>query len=329
MLLQAPTIAQMAVMIGNQSDARPTAISASFPFSSRPRWILHRIKRKIIGVSEKLGDFSPFYESFSRLHAFWCSLLLVRFLYGHKIHIFKQWLDLTGQADNAFELLRLHLMANSWSSGREFFMAQKKVFEKWTRLIGGENIQRAAAAGRGAILVTPHTSIFFPSIKKRLTSQIFPEHYFLGISWLPSDKTTKTFLVAERLKEARDVLARGGAVWIAGDGGGSGPVRKVLTRYGRQFQFRSGAAELAARTGAPLILVFPNLRADGMIEVEFLEPLLPGCKDSRSMCADDLLRQYTKIYVDRWPRMLPYMSALFQGKRLANIPKNEEKNEDL
>jgi amino acid adenylation domain-containing protein len=326
-LLQASTIAQMAQMIGNLSDARPAAIRKPVPFLWRLRNFLKQIKRKIISASPGLAAISPSYESFLRLHKFWLSLPPVRFLYRNKIRVFRQWLDLTGQTEDALSLATRNLMANTWFVGREFLMAQKKIFEKWTSTVGEEHLRRAAAAGRGAILVFPHTRVFFPSIRKRLASRIFSESHFLDVNELSDDDATKAILVTDRLKEARNVLRRGGAVWLAGDGL-TGAVRKVLIRSGRQFPFRSGAANLAAKNNAPLILVFPNLRADGMIEVEFLEPLVPGPGRSQEARIADLLRQYAEIYVDRWPRMLPNMTTRWQRMRLADIP-NNDKSEDV
>ena len=89
----------------------------------------------------------------------------------------------------------------------------------------------------------------------------------------------------------------------------TGGVKTVVTMYGRSFPFRSGAADLAAQTGAPLILCFPELSPDGHITVEFHPPLT---STGSAAGADDLLRQYAEIYVGRWPKMLPFMTALWQ-----------------
>lgn len=154
--------------------------------------------------------------------------------------------------------------------------------------------------------------------------RIFPESYFLNANELPKDPATKAILITDRLKEAREILSRGGAVWIAGDGQ-TGQVRKSVTKYGHQFPFRAGAADLSLQTGAPLILAFPNLRDDGIIEVEFLPPLMPVQVISRQARIDSLLQQYADIYVNRWPQMLPNMTALWQRLRLADTAHNEMK----
>ncbi|MFO7568833.1 MAG: AMP-binding protein [Smithellaceae bacterium] len=322
MLLQSATIAQMSQWLQNPSDSPKAAISASLSLTQYIRMILRGIKRKFIDRSAQLAIVSPSYESFLRFHQHWLSLAPVRFLYRNKIRVFRQWLALTDQMDQAKLLSTRNLMINTWFVGREFFMAQQAVFDRWTIIKGEAHLKRAAEAGRGAIIVFPHTRAFFPSVRKRIVSKIFPESYFLNVNDMPWDDTLRTILVAERLKEARDVLKRGGAVWVAGDGQ-TGKIRKVLTRYGRRFPFRAGAADLAAKTGASLILGFPDLRADGTIEVEFLKPLDPGSLPSQSMRADYLLQQYAEIYVDRWPRLLPNMTALWQRLRLADT--SEEK----
>lgn len=323
-LLQTETIAQMSEIIGNPSAARAREISMSMPFPLRFKALLRRIKKHIIASAPGFAAVSPSYEFFLRLHKFWLSLTLVRFLYRRKISVFRQWLDLTDQTNDAASLVARNLMVNTWFVGREFLMAQQNVFDKWVRVTGEEHLKQAAQGGRGAILVFPHTRVFFPCIRERLVSRSFQESYFLHVNNIPRKNSVITFQVSERLKEASEVLRRGGVVWIAGDGA-AGKVRKVLTKYGRQFPFRAGAADLAVKTGAPLILVFPDLKESGIIEAEFLSPLLPGLKGTPAVRAGNLLQQYAETYISRWPQMLPNMTSLWQRVRLVDTARSKMK----
>ena len=313
-LLLASTIAKMAQVIENRETRSPLPAHVSLPLLLRLTNLLRRFKAKGISLSPSLEAVSPSYEMFMRFQKFWISLPTSALLYRRKIRIFRQWLELTNQLDQAEALSELNMLANVWFVGREFLMAQKSVFDRWVKIAGKEHLEKTASDGKGAVIVFPHTRVFHACIRERICSGIFPESYFLNVNDLPRVQELKTILVVDRIKEARSVLARGGAVWLAGDGM-TGAVKAIVTKYGRSFPFRSGAADLAAQSGAPLILAFPGLGADGTVTVEFLDPLKSKGKGPTAR-ADVLLSQYAEIYVDRWPKMLPFMTALWQRLRL-------------
>jgi len=307
-LLLASTISKMAQILETRGTRPPLPERIALPWPLRLTNLLRRFKSKAISLSPSLEAVSPSYDAYMRLQKFWISLPSSSFLYRRKIRVFRQWLELTGQTDQAKALSELNLLSNVWFVGREFLLAQKSNFEKWVKIRGKEHLEKAASEGKGAVIVFPHTRVFYSCIRNRICSGLFLESYFLNVNDLPRVQELKTILVVDRIKEARLALERGGAVWIAGDGM-TGGVKTVVTRYGRSFPFRSGAADLAAQTGAPLILCFPELSPDGHITVEFHPPLT---STGSAAGADDLLRQYAEIYVGRWPKMLPFMTALWQ-----------------
>jgi acyl carrier protein len=311
-------ITQIARVVESPGEVLPIPSSASVSWKIKN--ILHKTKSFIVGKSTWLAPVSPSYEMFLRFQKFWISLPPVQFhfLLRKKILVFKQWVLLTGQIDHASDLMTRNLMANTWFAIREFFMAQPKTFERWVKLSGMDHLQQAAAQKRGVILVIPHTRAFFPSMRDRIAAGMFTESIYLGSDFLPPKGVERMILITQLLQECRDVLARGGAVWVAGDGM-TGTMKISPMRFGRHFPFRAGAAELAVQTGAPLVPVFPSLYADGHIEVEFLEPLTPRPKQSKETSVDDLLRDYAEIYMDRWPRMLPSMTFLWQKNRLNDV----------
>jgi acyl carrier protein len=278
--------------------------------------MLHKIKSSIIARSPALAPVVPSYETFLSFQKFWISLPTVRFhiLLRKKIRIFEQWLLLTGQTDDAVGLMTRNLMANTWFAVREFFMAQPGTFERWVTLKGVDHVLRAAAAKRGVILVIPHTRALFPSMHEQIAAALFDENIYLGLACLPTGVARMIFMT-QRFAECRDVLSRGGAVWVAGDGM-TGKEKVAPVRYGRRFPFRAGAAELAMQTGAPLVPVFPYLYTDGRIEVEFLEPLIPCLDQPRKEGVDDILRGYAEMYMDRWPGLLPGVTFRWQQNRL-------------
>ncbi|KQC10919.1 MAG: hypothetical protein APR62_11015 [Smithella sp. SDB] len=285
------------------------------------RTLLHKIKYFIISKSPWFAPVSPSYESFLRFQKFWISLPPVHFhfLLRRKIVVFEKWIQLTGQKNQASDLMTRNLMANLWFAIREFLMAQPHTCERWVSVQGLIHLQRAAEEKRGVILVLPHTRALFPAMRDFITAPMFAESIFLGADFLfPLDWVESMVFLTRRFQECRNVLARGGVVWVAPDGR-SGVEKISLVRYGRRFPFRAGAAELAAQTGALLIPVFPYLYADGRIEVEFLEPLNTVQKGTGEVNVDDLLRNYAESYVDHWPQLLPGMTFRWQKTRLNDI----------
>jgi|GEM_PF-3024016 acyl-coenzyme A synthetase/AMP-(fatty) acid ligase/acyl carrier protein len=322
LLMQASTIAEMARMIETPKTRYKKAVNVKIPL----RWWLKNIRRSIkarlIRVSPRLEPYTPSYKLLISFQKLWLSLAPVRLLYKRKTLIFKSWLALIDSTDESGELMMHNLMANTWKLGRNILMAQKNNFEKFVSIIGWEHVHNALDAGKGAIFITPHTHIFFTCLREQLTLKMFSEVNFLGQRWLPPDRATKTAGLAGRLQEAHNVLRRGGAVWIMGDGK-QGTVKMVQSRFGRRFAFRAGAPELAVQTGAPLIPVFPSLRPDGGLVVEFLPPLEQVQKGPRAFRVEYLLKQYSEMYVGRWPQMLPNMQTGHQRKRLSELERSD------
>lgn len=322
LLLQASTIARMAQMIETPETRQKEAPGMKVPLRWRLMYFRRRIRRGDVYAPHWMESFLPAYEFFLRFQEFWLSLSFVRYLLREKIAIFDKWLALTGQTDDSGELLLNHLRANTLVLGRNFLITQTSAFDRWISTAGWKYVQRAAASGQGVILVFPHTHLFLSHMRESLILRLFPDSYRLGQTGLARSKAEKTIGLADRFKEACAVLKRGGAVWVAGDGG-QGTEKIVLKRFGRRFPFRSGAADLAVQTGAPLIPVFPVLRSDGGVEVEFLPPLIELNQGSRALRSEKLLRQYAEVYVGRWPQMLPNLRAGRQLKRLRDLEESE------
>lgn len=316
--LQVSTIAQMAEMIATPERLRQVTREVKLPLRSRIKSLRHRLKRGDIDAPRLMTPFLPSYDLFIRLQKFWLSLPPVRSILKEKTVIFKEWLALTGQTDDSGDLMFCNLMANTWAIGRNILITQKKSMQRWVSIVGWQHVKQAAEKGQGVILVFPHSHLFLTGMRDKLILQLFPESYHLRQSNLAPGKAAKTAGLAGRFKQARDVLKRGGAVFLAGDGQ-QGKEKMVLTRYGRRFPFRGGAAELSVQTGAPMIAVFPSLRPNGGVEVEFLPPLIQTQKGSRAARTEDLLKQYAETYVDRWPQMLPSLRTGRQLRRLKDL----------
>jgi len=205
---------------------------------------------------------------------------------------------------------------------------EKQLAAIWAEVLGLEQVGRhdpfpeLGGDSLLAVLVIPHNRVLFPFIRQRLAEQVFRESYFLGGSDLPNEVSAKTAEMAARVRRSQEVLNRGGAVWIAGDGD-FGTVRYSLPFYGRQLPFRAGAAVLAVRAGAPLIAVFPSMDRQGGLSIEFAAPLAPLPQDSLNLQIHDLLQQYAELYIDRWPQMLPHLSANLLWDRFVHLPLTE------
>ena len=323
-LLSVSTVAQMAQLIRYQ-----VVFALPMPPSRAPdrlRRLHHLFRRGLDYLTDegpRLGDKVLPYAQGLRLQRLWLALPGVQQVLLHRhVWVFKGWLQRIGRTDRLEEQLAQHLMVNTWFVWRERALRQSEEFAFRIALRGFERVQQAARAGRGAVLVIPHNHVLFPFIRQRLAEQVFRESYFLGGSDLPNEVSAKTAEMAARVRRSQKVLNRGGAVWIAGDGD-FGTVRYSLPFYGRQLPFRAGTAVLAVRAGAPLIAVFPSMDRQGGLSIEFAAPLAPLPQDSLNLQIHDLLQQYAELYIDRWPQMLPHLSANLLWDRFVNLPRME------
>jgi lauroyl/myristoyl acyltransferase len=193
-------------------------------------------------------------------------------------------------------------------------------------LTGGEHLDAALAAGRGAVLWVGHFSFNSNVTKMALAARgqpavhlSRPEHGFsktrLGIALLnplrciPEDRTLRARIVYDRgnpaaaMRRMMKTLQENGLLTItAGTWEGSDVAEGAM--LGGRIGVALGAPRLAARTGAALLPVFTVRRPDGAFEVAIEPPIgLPGGA-ARHMAETEAAQAYLRRH-ERWITAYP------------------------
>ncbi len=185
-------------------------------------------------------------------------------------------------------------------------------FDRWVELRGYEIFQALRQAGRPVILCNSH----YGSGKTILLALMRRGHdihsldrqdvfsYFgiqgqgrlISINLGPREQG----FMLKQIVRARNVLADGGILHIAGDGlrGLSG---KPLPFLGRERHFPGSVAELSIATGAAILPVFGSLDRNGRIRLDILPPLAPLAGEAaREDQVAHINAQYCAFLEARW-----------------------------
>ena len=224
-----------------------------------------------------------------------------RLLFARPVAVMHAWGKICSISDLSNQVL-LNLMINTWRGWRMTSLKRPSVAEKWLRVEGLENLRQAMGSGRGIILLTIHT-LRTGTIQRavRMVSDK-DAHLFAGrVEEEDNNMVMATYV--RRIIEARKQLEQGEVIVIGGDGL-RGNTSITLPFHGRAFPFRSGFAELAARSNAVALAVFIYYELDGRVILEFSAPIEAG-SGTREEQVTGMVRQYARILTERWPRLLP------------------------
>jgi lauroyl/myristoyl acyltransferase len=200
------------------------------------------------------------------------------------------------------------LMVNTFQHWRRSIFLDTENRNQWIKAEGLEKVEKALNSKRGVIIVITH------AIGRHLFGPLLNAHFPVDIYAIgPVDPrkgkkhvtTTMAFQFAAAVKH----LQSGGIVFIAGEGA-RGQSYLELPLLGRMFPFRSGFAELAARTGAIPLAIFSNLNMDGSITFE-LDNIHTSKTGTRQEQVDALVRCYAAMLRQREQQLL---SSLRWGK---------------
>lgn len=214
------------------------------------------------------------------------------------------------------EALRQHLRTFLWMYWRLAALAQCSPgeFERWVSVQGLEQLLQARDKGQGVVI--PLSNIGIRGLAALLLRHVDLTDFmmvgtedlyagllsFLGLDHL-NERHHFTIVDRERrrasqLLTAQRLLREGGVVFIAGDGQlGKLPFLLPFCRRLRRFGF--GFAELAVRTGAPVLPMFSTVRPGGKVQVEFHKPLVvSGATHQESVAR--LVQEYVAILEQYW-----------------------------
>jgi len=178
---------------------------------------------------------------------------------------------------------------------------------------GEENIARALAVGRGAIILTGHIgnwelgassvahsgfpidAIYLPSPDKRISNLYVKQRQRCGVGSIPLGRT----------RTALKVLARGRILAMLGDIlFGSENSGVDVTLFGQHAKFPRGPALISVVTGAPIIPCALVMKSRGKYLNFFEQPLYPDVnqpRDAEVARLTNIFAARLESWIRRWP----------------------------
>lgn len=230
----------------------------------------------------------------------------VRKLFDHELGIVRHWHQLIDRESDLEGVLHTSMIANTWVDWRNRHLSKEPGFSRHTRFSGALQLVDRKEGAKGIVVLFPHVARLYWPIFHYLRSVAGREigiirqatnFDFDGTNDDVSDKQIR----AAQVWVAADMLKSGGAVMVAGDGL-RGSTSAQVPFLGQSVRFQTGPAELAIRTGADMVAVFPDIADDGTVDFEFVGPLYSD-KQQAADRARDIVHQYGAMYESRFPRM--------------------------
>ncbi len=307
-----PTIAHLAQMVSGGEKPAQMMPFINSTAHARQETNHHQVTKSAreIELHRRFWGRGPTYAGWSMPYALGTVLqrsllrqpMIQQGFFAQQCRLFRQCLLEAGVLDPDDAQLTLNLMANTWKLWRTQALQSPATFARWVTLHGVAQIDAAIHKGKGLIIVFAHQMI-----GTRLTRKVLREHGFTDLPAISGIKsiTDKAARAASRAQSARhglDILQRGGVILIAGEGSGAtNPVSVPF--YGRQLPMPRGFAELAQHSQATVIATFLTMTPEYHLSLEFVPLPTPASVAE----TDDLLGQYIRMFVERWPQMLPTM----------------------
>jgi lauroyl/myristoyl acyltransferase len=271
--------------------------------------LYERTLRRIRTRQTEIGAILLPYAVGTRLLAWFCRQAWAKAIFfKRQIHLFREFAALIGCPSKAGtpEMISYSLVCNTWYQWRFLAMARHKPeqFDRWVTVIGLPTFEASFQKGKGVILVHMHTAV--PSKITDLVLQhqgfcspfqIRPPEAVWGTAQGPSKQglaTSNTMLFARQLYEGQQILAQGGVVDLAPDGGQGYSTGLTVPFHGRRRDFKVGFAQLALATEADVIPVSVSMDVKGYVTVEFLDPLGSG---PTALSDQERIRRLTSAYV--------------------------------
>lgn len=215
---------------------------------------------------------------------------------------FSHYLRTTGLALDPTAALTLHLLANTWTAWRWHALRQPAPFAKWVSMDGTATVRAAVQQGKGLIVVFTHQTLVSQFIRHLLADYGLTDVPVISAKLANPHELTRATLRMQSARQGLELLQRGGAILIAGEGrGATKPL--LMPFYGRQLPLPRGFADLAQHSGAAVVAAFLTLDLAGQVRLEFVPLPTPVASQE----SDDVLLHYGDLLVERWPNVLPTM----------------------
>ncbi len=317
-LVQKPTVAYLAQLIYEHDGVTADPIEIPVPSSgenmiaNRPPWI-SRIKRRFITQGPTYRQWTLSYKTGTRiLRQLVNNEVWQKKYFAPEIKLLQDCIPICAPDLDPEVVIAQSLMTNIWYGWRVRVLSRPGQGEQWLTIKGANVIANIRSQGWGIILATHHTRL------KRLLSQlpIFQGNEIMvvgnsrpdelkesGLTDLASavnhgQEISRTAVRSAQIYHAQKFLDHGGICMIFSDDvEGHGGWR--IPFHGRIRPFRPGVAELAVRTNALLVPVFPTMATNGHVTIEFLPPL-QATTTAPGEQIEELTRQYAAVLEERW-----------------------------
>ena len=208
------------------------------------------------------------------------------------------------------------------------------------RRSSGKPLDEAMAAGKGAILISPHLGTWelgglgLADLGYRINVLTFREpdarvneqrervrnERGIGVIYVDREDTSPLAII-----EAVNALRRNEIICLIGDRDGSSNTVKVPF-FGRPTPLPAGAAHLALATGAPVIPVFVVLDRDGRYATLMDEPIFfKGSHGKNHAVVEQgmtrlagVFERYIRKYPDQWYNFFDFWADTSRKKRIAD-----------
>lgn len=334
-LAEQPTIAAMAQVLSRETPTPRPALSASnygidpstamkqvfadstLSWAAKGRRLRDLLRIRLTTTGPRLFGYTlPYAVGASLLEEVCRYPRILQLLFRKRTRLLHNVVAALGTPVSDTEALRQHLRTFLWMYWRLAALAQcsRGEFERWVSVQGLEQLLRARDKGQGVVIPLSNIGIRgFAALLLRhvdLTNfmMVGTEDLYAGLlSFLGLDHLNERhhFTIVDRerrrasqLLTAQRLLREGGVVFIAGDGQlGKLPFLLPFCRRLRRFGF--GFAELAVRTGAPVLPMFSTVRPGGKVQVEFHKPLIIFEATHQESVAR-LVQEYVAILEQYW-----------------------------
>ena len=219
----------------------------------------------------------------------------VRDTFSSELSLVDEWHTMLRPSQDLDSCRKQSLIANTWMDWRASTLSSDRSYRTWTDFRLPDDFKEGRSLDRGVVVVVPHVSkLHWPLYRfvwQCLSKRLAVIRDDTDASYL-SDRSGLEGLSsrARQTWEASRVLREGGALIIAGDGQ-SGNVCLDIPYGSKSASFQCGAAELALKTGAYFLPVFPKIQGDGKILFQFVEPI-----NSNAELLSDQVRDVTARY---------------------------------
>ena len=317
--LSAPTVAKLAQVLAENHEApgavpKNASLRQAFRLDHGParsfRLVLRSLRQRL---RFRIVEAGPEWRGHGWPHGLGIYLLRllikqkwVRRRFEKQLEPVRRWTKVIGAEANAEEAITISLLANLWSLWRARALSRPEALGSWLMVNDPDGHLRGASSGAGGTVVAiPHAGHIVDPLRRicerngRETATVTNIERFHATGDVRKDAKRHLIARTEMLLHAKQVLRRGGVVFIPADGF-EGKQFVEVPFWGQRRPFQIGAAELAVSTGAMLVPAHSRLDVQGRVWVEVTKPLTTTADTVQARIAE-LTRQYGEELAERWP----------------------------